>query len=153
MVRPPSSSKQTDNQNHPAGQILQGTKRQRTNTTLGLQSNKHGSMRQSTNNLTLQDLMASQTTVSSHLHNKPGTKPTSNRGNTTEKTPATANFTHGSVSNFKSNSLIKPNPTAAASKKNTNFLYGNNPASRSNGISQIKDRVELMSAKATATGV
>lgn len=54
LARPPSSSKHTD-QN--PGQIFQGTKRTRTNTTLGLQSNKHNSMRQSTNNLTIQDLM------------------------------------------------------------------------------------------------
>lgn len=53
-VRPPSSSKNSE----AYVSIQGGPKRQRTNTTMGLQSNKHTSMRQSMNNLTLQDVMA-----------------------------------------------------------------------------------------------
>ena len=51
--RPPSSSKNSEA--HATYHV--GPKRQRTNTNLGLQSNKHTSMRQSMNNLTLQDVM------------------------------------------------------------------------------------------------
>lgn len=78
-------------------------------------------MRQSTNNLTLQDLMAQQTTTGSVQQSKLGAKQPSNRGTTTEKVVSASHagsFTAGSVvSNFKSNSLIKSTTAAAASKK------------------------------------
>ena len=142
-VRPPSSSKHTDS----IGVVHQGfhhhnsshnttQKRQRTNTQLGLQSHKHSSLRQSTNNLTLQDLMAQQTTTGSHKPPGPAIKQSSNRGNTTEKASnsAAASFAAAGsvVSNFKSNSLVK---STIGSKKvgNSNNLLGTGQ-SRSSGI-------------------
>ena len=81
--RPPSTNKKVgDLPTTTAMQLFQGSNRQRTNTTLGLQSSKNSSMRHSMNNLTLQELMA-QTNIAS-INSKAGKG--SGRGNTVGKT-------------------------------------------------------------------
>ena len=105
--------------NHTSQHIFQSTTRQRTNTTLGLQSNKHSSMRQSMNNLTLNDLISSQPgshNAASLPQKSAGAKHSSTRGGQSVKlgSQLSVSFIAPSSTGFKSSSLVKNqsvNPT------------------------------------------